>query len=96
MRLHIAASSLRTVLICRIKVFCPRITGLLRYYSSSVIIQCFSFQTNVKNLVPSYKMALDLWDCLERVKLVIQKSFKGLIKLFVVIPERGKPHLIAE
>ena len=29
------------------------------------------FQNNPKNLKPSYKMDLDLWDCLGRVKLVI-------------------------
>ena len=31
----------------------------------------FSFQNNPKDLDPSCKMALDLWDCLERVNLVI-------------------------
>ena len=30
-----------------------------------------SFQNNPKNLDPSYKMDLDLWDCLGRVKLVL-------------------------
>ena len=30
-----------------------------------------SFQTNPKDLDPSYKMDLDLWDCLGRVKLVL-------------------------
>ena len=29
-----------------------------------------SFQSNPKNLDPSYKMDLDLWDCLGRVKLI--------------------------
>ena len=29
----------------------------------------FSFQNNPKNLDPSYKMDLDFWDCLGRVKL---------------------------
>ena len=32
-----------------------------------------------KNLDPSYKMELDIWDCLGRVKLVLQKKFIGLI-----------------
>ena len=32
-----------------------------------------------KNLDPSYKMDLDLWDCLERVKLVLQQNCIGLI-----------------
>ena len=31
----------------------------------------FSFQNNPKNLDPSYKMDLDLWDFLRRVKLVL-------------------------
>ena len=37
----------------------------------SVIRRSFSFQNNSKDLDPSCKMDLDLWDCLERVKLVI-------------------------
>ena len=35
----------------------------------------FSFQNNPKNLDPSYKMDLDLWDCLGRVKHVLQQNF---------------------
>ena len=31
----------------------------------------FTFQNNPKNLDPSYKMDLDLWDCFGRVKLVL-------------------------
>ena len=31
----------------------------------------FSFQNNPKDLDLSYKMDLDLWDCLGRVKLVL-------------------------
>ena len=31
----------------------------------------FSFQNSPKNLDPSYKMDLDLWDCLGMVKLVL-------------------------
>ena len=31
----------------------------------------FSFHNNPKNLDPSYKMDLDLWDCLGRVKLIL-------------------------
>ena len=33
-------------------------------------ISCFSFQNNTIDLDPSYKMDLDLWGCLGRVKLV--------------------------
>ena len=44
----------------------------LDYCISSVIGQSFfSFQNNLKNLDPSYKMDLDIWDCLGRVKLVL-------------------------
>ena len=39
----------------------------------------FSFQNNSKNLDPSYKTDLDLWDYLGRVKLVLEQNFKGLI-----------------
>ena len=31
----------------------------------------FTFQNNPKNPDPNYKMDLDLWNCLERVKLVL-------------------------
>ena len=48
------------------------------YHISSVIRQkFFSFQNNPKNIDPSYKMDLDLWDCLGRVKLIAK--FLGLI-----------------
>ena len=33
--------------------------------------EIFSFQNSPKDLDPSYKMDLDLWDCLGRVKLVL-------------------------
>ena len=41
------------------------------YRISSDIRRIFSFQNNPKDLDPSYKMDLDLWDCLGRVKLVL-------------------------
>ena len=43
------------------------------YYriSSDIRRIFFSFQNNPKDLDPSYKMDLDLWDCLGRVKLVL-------------------------
>ena len=49
------------------------------YRISSATSQRFSFQNKPKNLDPSYKMDLDLWDCLERVKLILKQNFKGLI-----------------
>ena len=56
----------------------------------------FSFQNNPENLDLSYKTDLDIWDCLGRVKLVVKQNLIGLIMLFVVNLERGKPRLIAE
>ena len=37
--------------------------------------ELFSFQNNPKDLDPSYKMDLDLWDCFGRVKLVLRQNF---------------------
>ena len=34
-------------------------------------MELFSFQNNPNNLDPSYKMDLDLWDCLGRVKYIL-------------------------
>ena len=59
-------------------------------------MEFFTIQNNPKNLDPSYKMDLDLWDCLGRVKLVLQQNFIGLVYLFAVILERGKPCLTAK
>ena len=42
-------------------------------------IEFFSFQNNRKNLDPSYKLDLGLWDYLGRVRLVLQQNFIGLI-----------------
>ena len=56
----------------------------------------FFFQNNPKTVDPSYKMDLDLWDYLGRVKLILQQNFIGLIYLFVVILARGKPPLLGE
>ena len=51
------------------------VIGALRVnkYQASIIFlwSFFSIQNNPKNLDPSYKMNLDLWDCLGRVKLVL-------------------------
>ena len=60
------------------------------YSISSVIRLIFFFRKNPKILDLPYKMDLDLWDCLERFTLMLLQSFKGLIKLFVVILEKGK------
>ena len=41
------------------------------YNISLDIRQSFFFQNNHKDQDPSYKMDLDFWDCLGRVKLVL-------------------------
>ena len=43
--------------------------SLLPYFFG--MTEFLSFRNNPKNLNPSYKMDLDLWDCLGRVKLVL-------------------------
>ena len=44
------------------------VTGLVKLNYHITLV--FSFQNNSKYLDLSYKMDLDLWDCLGRVKLV--------------------------
>ena len=39
----------------------------------------FPSKTIPKNLDPSYKIDLDLWDCLGRIKLILQQNFKELV-----------------
>ena len=73
----------------------PYALKLTLMYFSGYKTECFSFQNNPKNLDLSYKMDLDLWDSLGRVKLVLWEIFKGLILSFVVILDRGRPCLIA-
>ena len=65
-------------------------------YFFAYMMEFFSFQNNPKNLDLSYKTDLEPWNCLGRVKLVLQQNCIGLIWLFVLILERGKPHVIAE
>ena len=47
------------------------ILGMQTVYRMSLVIRhiFFPFRNNAKNLDPSYKMVLDLWDCLERKNL---------------------------
>ena len=47
------------------------------YHICSVIRQSFSFLNNPKNLDPSYKMGLDLWNYLGRVKPILQQNVIG-------------------
>ena len=69
-------------------------TQVTPYFFSYKTVSFF-FENNPKNVDPSYKIDLDFWDCFERVKLVLQQNFIGLIYLFVIILQRGKPHVIA-
>ena len=48
-------------------------------YSLGYNTELFSFQNNQKDLDPSYRTDLDLWDCLGRVKLVLKRKFMGLM-----------------
>ena len=67
----------------------------LNYCISSVIRQSlFSFQNNHKNLDPSYKMDLDLWDCFGRKNLNYSKILQ--LWLFSNMKSLGKPCLIVE
>ena len=49
-------------------------------FKSAIFLQLldrlFSFQNNPKNLDPSYKMDLDLWDSLGRVKFILYPNLK--------------------
>ena len=54
-----------------------QITPPVNYVYKTVLF--FSFQNNPKNLDLSYKTDLDLWDCLGRVKPVLQQNCVGLI-----------------
>ena len=49
------------------------------YRISSLIRRSFFLPNNPKNLDPSSKTDLDLWDCLGRIKLVLQQNCTGLI-----------------
>ena len=70
---------------------------ILGYRISSVVRGIFfPFQNNHKNLDPSYKMDLDLWDCLGRLNLYYSKISQDRFSIFIVIYGRENPRLIAE
>ena len=48
------------------KAFTAHLHHIPLYHISSVISCIFFLPNNPKNLDPSYKMDLDLWDCKER------------------------------
>ena len=56
----------KTNSISQVRESSPQTTLFLRLEDTSL-----SFQNNPKNLDPSYKTDLDLWDCLGRVKLIL-------------------------
>ena len=52
------------VLNCKLPIFVPvNINAILLLYFFGYKTEFFSFQNNAKNLDPSYKMDLDLWNC---------------------------------
>ena len=53
------------------------ISGISYFFAYKTVF--FSFQNNPKNLDPSFKTDLDLWDCLGTVKPVLQQNCIGLI-----------------
>ena len=54
------------------QVFSLQNSPKIQMYCISLVIRwSFSFQNNPKNLDLSYRMDLELWDCLGRVKLVL-------------------------
>ena len=55
-----------------------RIIGFLLYFIGYKT-EFVSFRNNPKDLHPSCKTDLNLWDCLGRVKLVLQQNFIGLV-----------------
>ena len=59
--------------------FCLEIYARKILYFFAYKTEFFSFLNKPKNLDPSYKKDLDLWDCLGRVKLLLQQNFIGLI-----------------
>ena len=47
------------------------------YHISSVIRQSFFLPKQSQQSKSAYKTDLDLWDCLGRVKLILQQNFIG-------------------
>ena len=62
----------------QLELLSPTVFNILPYFFDYKT-EFFSFQNNPKDLDPSCKMDLDLWDCLGRVKLVLLQNFIGLI-----------------
>ena len=60
-------------------ICCARELNTVYRISSVIKRSFFSFQNNPRDLDPSCKMDLDLWDRLGREKLVLQQNFIGLI-----------------
>ena len=56
----------------------------------------FPFQKNPKNLDPSYRMDLDLGDCLGIVKLILLRKFHRTDLIICSLSREGKPCLIAK
>ena len=76
----ICCNCTRTSEFCRMLSVCSRGTGEKKLpYFLGYKTEFFPFQNSPKNLDPSYKIDLNLWECLRRLKLVSQQNFIGLI-----------------
>ena len=56
----------------------------------------FSFQNNPKTLDPSYKMDIDPWDCLGRVKTHITAKLYRTDLIICTRSREAKPCLVAK
>ena len=73
-----------------------KVTHLVFYHIFSVIRKSFFIPKNPKNLDPSYKMDIDLWDCLGRVKSHIIAKFYRTDLVICSLSSEERPRLIAE
>ena len=65
-----------------LKLLCYRISSAIRVY--------FFLPKNPKNLAPSYKTNLNLWDCLGRVKTRIIAKFYKTVSVICSLSRQGK------
>ena len=73
----------------------PKHLDTLPYFFSNKS-EIFSFQNNPKNLDPSYKTDLDLWDCFRKGKTRIIAKFLRTDLVICSHSREGKTRLITE
>ena len=71
--------------ITNLKIGTPEIFSVLYFFGCNFFVSFFSIQNNPKNLEPSHKMDLDLWDCLGWVKICIKAIFQRTDLVTVII-----------